>query len=1026
MIAPTTTEFAAKVALLSSLAIVCVIKAVPIELTQRVVVYAASAGAVAFTATVAFANSGIGHVGPIVLPHGRLPPIEIEASPGVQTQLDLKTAEQIAYGVVGAQSAHLGDVLRVHLVPGTDQSPPTAVAELAGATYHLSQDESGVWVVSRASGPATPAPTVNAPSGSQLVDVAPSVGLDFTQGAFSSGVTNEVKAMMGGGVCWLDSNNDGWLDLFAVNSYATADALHPASPLFENDKHGRFVRKDLGFTVQGDGCAAADLNGDGKTDIVVSTTTGVDVLWNKGSSFDEQPLPAPSGWYTGIAVADVNGDGRPDVFVSGYADPNQPVPGSLAGFPTNLEGVRDLLFLNGGDAAFREVGRQAGLETSSFRHGLGAEFMDVNGDGRPDLYVANDEDPNALYENVPWPGGADLDPYHLGFRFEDRAATAGVADPFAGMGIAAAGDRLLVTNSRGEPSAAYLQHGSRFASDRANVDPALGSAFAGWGAAWVDLWNDGNPNLVVAAGAIPVTSIAKSAEPMRVLAPTTRGRFAASTIFGSKAPTVNGRGLAVADAFNDGVEDIAVNTIGGKLLLLQPRGRPQGHWLDVALSKFMPGAVVTAVLPSGRRLTQTVTTGSSYLSSEDPRVHFGLGSAARVSQLIVRSPAGTFTRLANVPVDRVVPVLAPPAPKPAGPAAVSCPGPATSSVARHWNDIAVRTLELGDAPDTVQARDLYDLALAMRAAYQQAPPSHRDEVIAYVAYRLLVWQASFNANLGKTFALLRNDGVCADGSPLGDRIFAAAVRTDARDGSHEALHFADPTFTALNAPLVVAQPGSTVHDATFWQPLSFGKDRVQSFTGAQWGRVRTFAGRVHVSPPKLGDPSSRAYRDAAIAAIRATSAPGSTVARSPADWNAGLATLGAALDIKLDLELNGALNDAAVSVYAAKREYDAPRPISMIRYLAFNNQLPLVSGLTRRVGAVTQVRLRGRWVDGNTWSVPTPASPGYPSETAAYAYAAGVVLRRPVGVRPSGTELPADIAAGRQIGLAAGRASLAH
>ena len=97
--------------------------------------------------------------------------------------------------------------------------------------------------------------------------------------------------------------------------------------------------------------------------------------------------------------------------MAGYTDLNSPVPTSIAGFPSNFEGVRDLLYLNegpdgDGHSTFREVGVQAGLEAARFRHGLGALFTDYNADGRPDLYVANDEDPNQLYENVPWPGGA--------------------------------------------------------------------------------------------------------------------------------------------------------------------------------------------------------------------------------------------------------------------------------------------------------------------------------------------------------------------------------------------------------------------------------------------------------------------------------------------------------------------------------------------------------------------------------------------------------------------------------------------
>jgi FG-GAP repeat. len=114
-------------------------------------------------------------------------------------------------------------------------------------------------------------------------------------------------------------------------------------------------------------------------------------------------------------VADVNGDGRPDLFVAGYTDLNTPVPSALGGFPSNYQGVRDLLYLNeGNDEAWTlEIPRSrrtSGLEATQFRHGLGALFTDYNGDGRPDLYVADDEDPNQLYENVPWPGGAPLTP----------------------------------------------------------------------------------------------------------------------------------------------------------------------------------------------------------------------------------------------------------------------------------------------------------------------------------------------------------------------------------------------------------------------------------------------------------------------------------------------------------------------------------------------------------------------------------------------------------------------------------------
>src|SRR6266487_6630294 len=313
-----------------------------------------------------------------------------------------------------------------------------------------------------------------------LKNVAGRVGLDFRQGAFRFGVSPDLPAETGGGLCALDYNNDGWVDLFVVNSYSQSDVGHwrkhgglPRSALFRNSK-GRFTdvsrRSKADLAVRGEGCVAADFNSDGRTDLYV-TTAGYDkLLWNNGDGTFREGARAAGirsyGWHAGAAVGDVNGDGRPDLYVAGYADPNVPVPGSAAGFPNNVSGVRDLLFLNvgrdrNGHSKFREVGVQAGLEAARFDHSLGAVFSDFDGDGRLDLFVANDGDPNRLYENVAWPGGRKADPGGLGFRLEERAAIAGVADPNAGMGVAAGdfnGDGrtdLFISNSRGQGHAVY-------------------------------------------------------------------------------------------------------------------------------------------------------------------------------------------------------------------------------------------------------------------------------------------------------------------------------------------------------------------------------------------------------------------------------------------------------------------------------------------------------------------------------------------------------------------------------------------
>jgi hypothetical protein len=870
--------------------------------------------------------------------------------------------------------------------------------------------------------------------------------------------------MMGGGVCWLDYNGDGWQDLFAVNSYASADAPRwkslPTSELFEN-VHGVFVnvsqKTHANLTAQGDGCVAADLNGDGRTDLVVTTTSGVDVLWNHGGTFSEQTLRA-SGWYTGAAVADVNGDGRPDLFVAGYSVPNQPVPNSLAGFPTNLYGVRDLLFLNEGTGVFREVGVQAGLEAASFRHGLGTQFVDANNDGRPDLYVANDEDPNQLYVNVPWPGGAAADPSGLGFRFEDRGSAEGVADPFAGMGIASTNSSIFVTNSRGEPSAAFTRSGTSFANARPSFDHALGVGFAGWGASWVDVKNSGNPDLVLAAGAIPVKNLAKDAEPVQVLAPARDGYGNAKDI---ASLSLNGRGLAAADVDNNGQMQIAINTIGGKLALLRPSGT-RGHWLDVSLSRFAPGAVVTA-----DGVSHQVQAGSSYLSSEDPRVHFGLGAKTIVRTLTVRYAFGGESVLHNLRADQIVDVRAP---APTVVRSASAPVPQLrgcvaslhgKSVATLWDEAALSALGAGDASDPVQARDLYDLSTAMWTAWSQ---THSSAAVSYAAYRLLLWRASFNANLAATFGLLTTqlrelclspDFTRTSGSTAaaGNRIAAAAIVAGMHDGSNESLHYADPTYTPQNAPLIVAQPGSTVHDATFWQPLALSQvspqgggavpAHVQKFVDAQWGSVKTFAGSVTAGAPPFSDPTSASYTREAIAVIRATAGrPPLTYDSEPVAWNGVAADQSdgnLVHDLRRLVTLNGALNDTAVSVWGAKRQYQAPRPISMIRYLAFNGDLPLTPGLVEKRGDKIFVREGGTWVPGEAWTPPreatTPPSPGGVSEGAAFAAAAEVVLGKAAAARASGAirsglawgiETPADEAAGRTVGTKIGKLAVAR
>ncbi len=511
------------------------------------------------------------------------------------------------------------------------------------------------------------------PTNLTFSDVAIESGLEFQHGAFRWGMSGDPVAMMGGGLCWLDYDGDGWQDLYVVNSYAEREAGRwqseegglPTSVLYRN-MQGAFAAVDAGVNVamRGNGCVSADFNADSHPDLYVTTARVNLLFWNNGDgTFSEGGTAAgvdAYGWQTAANVGDLNGDGWLDLFVAGYVNINRPLESSTLGFPNTHEGMPDLVYLNNGDGTFQEVGEQVGLQ--QLEYGLGAVLSDFDGDSDLDLFVANDTNPNRLYTNE----SADN---ALGFRFVEVVDSPAVGDTNSGMGVASAdydnsgGSDLFITNmgrqfhsvyrNESQVAVAMSNAGSRFGV------PEFGVGWTGWGTNWGDFDLDGDLDLFVAHGKIPVSNIANDGEFAQLYENRTAqgqiGRFvnASSTSQLDYLGPYLARGSAVADYDNDGDLDIALATIGGELALLRNDGA-MGNWLTVAIADAPPGTVVTAILPDGTQLRREILVGGSYLSADDLRCHFGVGDVKRITELHIRYPDGREMSKKGVAVNRIL------------------------------------------------------------------------------------------------------------------------------------------------------------------------------------------------------------------------------------------------------------------------------------------------------------------------------------------------------------------------------------
>ncbi len=523
-----------------------------------------------------------------------------------------------------------------------------------------------------------------------LVDESARLGLSFDHLTGARG-GKHLPETMGAGLAWLDFDGDGWIDLYLVQSGPfpppEAASATASNQLWRNLGGGRFERvggsgegpaADAGY---GQGAVAADVDGDGDSDLYV-TNYGPDRLWiNRGDGRFEATPTGVDGWSSSAAFADADGDGDLDLYVSRYVvyDPKAELfCGDLDSDrrtycdPSLFAGAHDRFLLNRGDGTFTDATAQAGLSQAAGR-GLGVLFTDFDGDGHPDLYVANDLTINGLYRNR---GDGTFDDESL----FSGAAVNGQGKPEAGMGLAVGdfdGDGtpdLAVTNFDVETNTLYRNLGAMQFEDS-----SLASGFGlpsfnllGFGLVSADFNLDGALDFYVANGHIfenPLRGDSSYRQPDLLLLGDGRGGFSVANCGPAFDESWVGRGLAVADLDNDGDPDLALlNSAGPAQLLINHNaelGEPRS-WLGVRLLGAPPnrqaiGARVTLTTTSGRQ-TRWVLAGDSYQSSSERRLQFGLGEGEKPVKLEVRWPDGKRQRWRGLPLNgyaRLVQVQSP-------------------------------------------------------------------------------------------------------------------------------------------------------------------------------------------------------------------------------------------------------------------------------------------------------------------------------------------------------------------------------
>jgi hypothetical protein len=513
-------------------------------------------------------------------------------------------------------------------------------------------------------------------------DVTEKVGVAFIH--HSAPEKKHTIESMSGGVALFDYDNDGKLDIYFVDSLTVATAKDPKaarSALYHNKGDGTFEdvteKAGVGYPGWAMGVCAADVDGDGWVDLYV-TAFGGNRLYrnNHNGTFTDIAAKAGvvgDGWSTGCGFSDYDRDGHLDLFVSRYATIDldhlpksckfRDIPVQCR--PDGLKGAGDLLFHNDGNGHFTEVGERAGVSDPRAFYGLGIAWFDANGDGWPDLYVANDSTPSFLYIN------------QKNGTFKESGFTMGVAVSLegteqGGMGVAI-GDydnsgafSIYKTNFFHEYNNLFhndLDHFTDVSFKSGTAESSL--PWVKWGAAFLDYDNDGWLDIISVNGHIypqldGLDPTGTYRQPKLLYHNKGDGTFeSVAEQYGEAitAPRVS-RGLAIGDLDNDGRLDVVINDVDGHPQVLHNELANAGNWLMVkATGKGKNTSAIGAVIKlraGGVIQERVIASGTSYLSQDDFRAHFGLGASKEAEWLQILWPDGAQTRRTRVKANQIL------------------------------------------------------------------------------------------------------------------------------------------------------------------------------------------------------------------------------------------------------------------------------------------------------------------------------------------------------------------------------------